>query len=166
MSVTKELLLSFNQSCDRRVVCGLYGVSIPIIDCIWDKYLSELPGIKPIYLLWVLFFFKNYATEEVTCTFFAVSPKTYRSKVIFFPYFFLLLLFFHSISIFSFGLLFIIFLTTWRKSFGKKFFYPLCLFFGLQGYVSIFSFNHSFINSFLFQNFVAIDSTTCPIQVF
>jgi hypothetical protein len=61
-----------------------FGVSVAVCLQLW-LILLESPGCPekclPIHLLWTLYFFKTYNTEEVASSRFGCTPKTYRKWI-------------------------------------------------------------------------------------
>ena len=79
-----------------RIVCGLYlqkqtervvkahfGLSVVAIAVVWALVVGVATtlGIKPIHLLWALYFLKVYPTEDLAANLFGTSRETYRKWV-------------------------------------------------------------------------------------
>lgn len=64
---------------DRRF-SALFGLSVPVVEEIWSKvsFAFRTESLKPVHLLWLLYWFKCYDSDDASSAVWGVAPDTWR----------------------------------------------------------------------------------------
>ena len=79
MDIYKEIVSLHGENFTQRQMRAIYGVSFETAIILW-RFLERVEvffQIKPIYLLWTLYFLKNYPTSDLATSHFKVDFKTF-----------------------------------------------------------------------------------------
>lgn len=64
---------------DRRF-SALFGLSVAVVEDIWSKlsFAFRTESLKPVHLLWLLYWFKCYDSDDASSAVWGVAPDTWR----------------------------------------------------------------------------------------
>ena len=98
MEICEEIFSLHGKSVNQRQIRAIYGISFETMIILWQflKKTDVFFKIKPIYLLWTLYFLKNYPTCDIAANHFKVDAKTFQLYV--WRILFLLYIYFDTVS--------------------------------------------------------------------
>ena len=65
----------------NEVFRGLFGVETTVCNIVWKHVAHCQKKIKPVHLIWALFFLRHYGCEKINAQIFNITEKTYQKWV-------------------------------------------------------------------------------------